>query len=306
MLPSGEPARGSRGALTGFGRVESLRESRAEAPALIELTCTVRGCGARLARAGGEMRCPSGHAFDVARSGYVNLLQPQDRRATAAGDSPLAVTARRRWLGRGFGASLLASLDEAVRAAAVPDRAAVIDVGCGDGYFLAGLAARRSWGACGIDLSPSAAAAAARRAPAHQWVVANADRRLPIADRSVDLILSIFGRRNGAEFHRVGRDATTLILALPAEDDLVELREAVLGPARGFDRVGTVLEEMGAGFELIDRRVSRTFLRLDAEGVADALAMTYRGARHERSARAARIESLEVTSSADLLTLRWT
>ena len=25
--------------------------------------------------------CPRGHAFDVARSGYVNLLQPQDRRS---------------------------------------------------------------------------------------------------------------------------------------------------------------------------------------------------------------------------------
>ena len=40
-------------------------------------------------------------AFDVARSGYVNLLQPQDKRSKTPGDTPEAVAARRRFLDRG-------------------------------------------------------------------------------------------------------------------------------------------------------------------------------------------------------------
>ena len=39
------------------------------------------------------MICPRGHSFDVARSGYINLLQPQERRSRNPGDSADAVAA---------------------------------------------------------------------------------------------------------------------------------------------------------------------------------------------------------------------
>ena len=37
---------------------------------------------------GPRLACDAGHAFDRARSGYVDLLQPQDSRARAPGDPP--------------------------------------------------------------------------------------------------------------------------------------------------------------------------------------------------------------------------
>src|SRR5262245_25135265 len=66
------------------------------------LRCTVRGCFLPLTAEAATLRCPNGHAFDRARPGYWNLLQPQDRRSHRAGDRPEAVAARRRWLQHGF------------------------------------------------------------------------------------------------------------------------------------------------------------------------------------------------------------
>jgi len=65
------------------------------------MLCTVRTCHEPLAREERRMVCPRGHSFDVARSGYVNLLQPQERRSKQPGDSDEAVAARRRLHDRG-------------------------------------------------------------------------------------------------------------------------------------------------------------------------------------------------------------
>jgi len=58
---------------------------------LLVLACSVRGCGLPLTRRDRALVCSAGHAFDIARSGYINLLQPQDRRSLVAGDSKTAV-----------------------------------------------------------------------------------------------------------------------------------------------------------------------------------------------------------------------
>ena len=60
------------------------------------LLCTVRNCRRPLHREGQRVVCQRGHSFDYARSGYLNLLQPQDRKSKNPGDSAAAVAARRR------------------------------------------------------------------------------------------------------------------------------------------------------------------------------------------------------------------
>ena len=62
------------------------------------------------------------------------------------------------------------------------------DLGCGSGELLGALAAARDICGAGIDLSTAAVERAARRYPALTWVVANADRRLPLLDASVHLV----------------------------------------------------------------------------------------------------------------------
>ena len=59
------------------------------------LQCPVRDCHMALVREERRLFCQRGHSFDVARSGYINLLQPQDRRSKHPGDTVAAVAARR-------------------------------------------------------------------------------------------------------------------------------------------------------------------------------------------------------------------
>lgn len=269
----------------------------------LPLACTVRGCGAPLARGARAFACARGHAFDVAKSGYVNLLQPQDRRSLAAGDSREEVEARARLLAAGVGAELGLELERRVGALGLARGALAVELGSGSGERLAALARAFGLVGVGLDLSSAAAEHAARRFPALTWVVTNADRRLPLLDESVALVLSIHGRRNPRECARVLAPGGHLLAALPAPDDLLELRARVQGQGLERERAGAFLAEHEALFELRARSVAREPSRLGREQLRDLLAGTYRGARWSAAAAIEALEELEVTLASDVLVL---
>jgi 23S rRNA (guanine745-N1)-methyltransferase len=253
------------------------------------LLCTVRDCRMALVRQERRLLCPRGHSFDIARSGYVNLLQPQQRRSKQPGDTPAAVEARRRLHDRGITAPLLGGI---AKFAEVSPRDTVLDAGCGDGFYLGTLAREFRCAAHGVDISIPAVDSAARRYPACEWIVANADRFVPYAAGSFSLLLSITGRMNSAEFRRVLRDDGRLLVALPALIDLIELRGA------GRDRVPRTIETFARGFRLVDhRRVARS-ANLDAAAVNDVLLSIYRPMRSRP------VEAMRLTFSLDLLLFR--
>src|ERR1700678_4422804 len=101
------------------------------------LVCPVRDCRLPLVRNGSRLFCERGHSFDVARSGYINLLQPQDRRSNQPGDTSAAVVARRGLHERGVTGPLLDGIAE-ILSASPGD--VVLDAGCGDGFYLGTLA----------------------------------------------------------------------------------------------------------------------------------------------------------------------
>ena len=268
------------------------------------LLCPVRTCGSPLTREANAFRCPRGHSFDIARSGYCNLLQPQDSKSKHPGDPKEAVLARRRFLEVGQGDFLAAALLEAFDALSLSPRPAVLDVGCGEGFFLGNLAREREIEGHGIDLSVPAIDLAARRWPDLSWFVVNADRRLPYADASFDLALSLTARRNAPELRRVLKPGGWLLVTIPGEDDLIELREAVQGEGVRRDRVPSVTAELSEHFALESHRSLRRRAHLDADSLRDLLASTYRGVRRSERERAEGLSALEVTSSLDLLTFR--
>jgi 23S rRNA (guanine745-N1)-methyltransferase len=271
---------------------------------MVPLACTVRGCGRPLTPDDRRLTCAAGHSFDVARSGYVSLLQPQDRRSSAAGDSKEAVAARRRLLDAGVGR---AAIDAMVsRATAIAGRLVVADLGCGSGELLGALAAVRDVCGVGIDLSTAAADAAARRFPSLTWVVANADRGLPLLDRSVDLITSLNGRRHVNECARVLAAGGILIVAVPAPDDLIELRAEIQGEGVTRDRADGVLSEHAARFALVERFTVRSRHQLEGGALRDLLRGTYRGARASVASRVESLDAREVTLSTDIAILRAT
>src|SRR5215471_16061276 len=113
------------------------------------LLCTVRDCRLPLQRKGRRLQCKQRHSFDVARSGYVNLLQPQDKRSKQPGDTPEAVAARRRLHDRGVTRPLLEGIAEFV---AATSNDVVLDAGCGDGFYLGEMATESGFDAHGIDI----------------------------------------------------------------------------------------------------------------------------------------------------------
>ncbi|HEX7420261.1 MAG TPA: methyltransferase domain-containing protein [Thermoanaerobaculia bacterium] len=266
---------------------------------MVTLLCTVRGCRQPLSPESKRFVCARGHSFDVARSGYLNLLQPQDRRSANPGDSRDAVAARRRFLERGF-ARQIADRGSQIAAAAIGDlrsaiRDPILDVGCGEGYFTSEMGATN-----GVDISVPAIDAAARKYKGCFFVVANADRFLPYADHSFDLVMSITARMNPAEFERVLADDGKLLIALPGPDDLIELREAVLGEGTLIDRVERTVATF-SNFKLERHERVATVAHLDRDAIHDVMTSSYRGLRTKQRERLSALADLDVTLSRDLL-----
>jgi len=264
------------------------------------LACTVRGCGLPLSRRGGAVVCPRGHSFDESRSGYLNLLQPNDRRSPHAGDSKTAVEARRRLLASGVFGAVVDAFVQRAAALDLGERPAVVDLGSGSGEALAALASIRPINGIGIDLSTTAVAHAAKQFPALTWVVANADRRLPLLDRSIDLVLSLHARRNPAECSRVLDRRRFLLVAVPAADDLIELRAVVQGEGIARDRTAALLDEHASLFTLVEHSTVRDRQWLDRAALLDLLRGTYRAERASAADRVAALDRLEVTLASEL------
>ncbi|SNX65969.1 23S rRNA m(1)G-748 methyltransferase [Streptomyces sp. TLI_55] len=174
----------------------------------------------------GALRCPVGHTFDIARHGYAGLLT--GTRATS-GDDTAMVQARDRFLATGAYDPVRGAVAR-LAAGAASERGTVLDVGCGTGYYLAGvldqLSAARG---LGLDTSVWALRSAARahdRAAAAAW---DAFRPFPLADGVADVVLNVFAPRNPEEFHRVLRPTGRLVVVRPTGRHLVELRRRLPG-----------------------------------------------------------------------------
>jgi len=255
------------------------------------LLCPVRACHMALVREERRLFCPRGHSFDVARSGYINLLQPQERRSKQPGDTAGAIAGRRRLHDRGVTEPLLRAIAE-IMAASPSD--IVLDAGCGEGFYLGTLARQTGFEAHGVDISIAAVDAAARRYPGCEWIVANADRFVPYADRSFSIVLSITARMNADEFRRVLGDGGCLLVGVPAPEDLVELRGV------GRDLVDRTVKTFARGFTLVERRRAATTADLDAAAVRDVLLSIYRPMRSQP------VKAMRLTFSLDLLLFRAT
>ena len=225
------------------------------------------------------MVCGRGHSFDVARSGYINLLQPQERRSRAPGDSAEIVAARRRLFDRGIFRSIDGATASMVRGESI------LDVGCGPDIPVG-----PDKNVCGIDISLPAIEAAARRYPESEWIVANADRFIPYADASFDAVLSITARLNPSEFRRVIRDAGMLLVAIAGPDDLVELR----GHTR--DRLERTVAMFAPHFALQRHERIAFETDVDRDALRDLAFTTYRPKR---------VKDIDaITVSRDLLLFR--
>src|ERR1700747_2335880 len=157
-----------------------------------------------------QATCDRGHSFNIARQGYVSLVS--GRGGPGTGDSAAMVMAREAFLRGGHYQPVA---DARAARAARSDRGGpglVLDLAGGTGYYLARVldALGGRLGTC-VDLSAPALRRAARAHPRAAALGADAGGRLPLADESAALVLSVFGPRNPAEIRRVLAPGGTLI-----------------------------------------------------------------------------------------------
>ena len=152
-----------------------------------------------LAPAAGSLVCGNRHSFDLARDGYVNLLNGRRRSLIAGGDSAEQLDHRAAFLEAGHFNPVASAIASQVAHAAPGWR--VLDAGCGTGHHLAGVAAalRTPLVGLGVDIARTAAQRAARRWRELAFAVADVWTEWPVQDEAADLVLSIFAPKNFAE-----------------------------------------------------------------------------------------------------------
>lgn len=188
-------------------------------------------CGEKLEKNGGSLVCPSSHTYDIARSGYVNLLLPQQMNAKLPGDNKLMVDARKNFLGKGYYGILADKFCETVKKYASKG-CTVLDAGCGEGYYTVSAAkALPDAFISGTDISKTAADAAAKRAKSENaenvFFSVSSVFHMPVKSGSCDVVTSLFAPYCGEEFLRVLKPDGVLIMVIPSERHLWELKEAV-------------------------------------------------------------------------------
>ncbi len=231
----------------------------------MNLLCPV--CGAAIIPDPAVWRCEQGHCFDVARQGYVNLLPVQQKHSLHPGDTPEQVRARRRFLSAG----IYTPIAEAVFAM-LPDAARVLDVGCGEGYYLRALGkANPQTERWGLDISRDAVRLAAGADKAGHYLVATA-ARLPFASGSFDALTSLFALTAAEEFARVLGPGGYYLQALAEEDHLLGLKGLIYPE---LSRRPKDLTPDLPGFALEKQRsLAFDFELSDPQQIADLLAMT--------------------------------
>ena len=225
-------------------------------------------CAQPLRREEKRYVCPQGHSFDIARQGYVNLLTVQQKHSLDPGDTRQQVLSRRAFLESGF----YAPISEALNQAALDYNAQgeILDVGCGEGYYSARLAAALGAPLTGLDISKEAVRCAAGKYKNGLWLCATASH-IPVADHSCDLLTSLFALTVPEEFKRVLRPEGYFLQVLAAEDHLLGLKSIIYDQLieKPKDTVPDV-----PGFTLVKSVPIRFPFTVEGEQVENLLSMT--------------------------------
>lgn len=223
-------------------------------------------CSGGLTLGAGVLRCALGHSFDVARHGYVNLLGGPE---PAHADTAAMLAARDRVQAAGVFAPVAEVVAHLARG-----RSPALEAGAGTGYYLvAALGPDPEAVGLALDVSKPAARLCARTDARIGAVVADVWGTLPIGDRTVGVVLSIFAPRNLGEFVRVLQPDGRLIAVTPRADHLAELRsqhELLEVPSGKAEQLAAAAAEF---FDLVDTRVVKYRVDATAGIAADLIAM---------------------------------
>lgn len=224
------------------------------------LACPV--CGDPLAAEPAEglvrrLLCTAGHAYDVARQGYVSLLRGRHRHR---GDTAEMVEHRLAVLSAGHYLPIADAVLELAREC--PASGVLLDIGGGPGWYSAHLLdALPDQVGVTFDAATAAARRAARAHPRLASVLADGTAAYPLQSDSVAVAICIFAPRDGAEIARVLAPGGRLVVVTPLPGHLGQLRND-LGLLSVAEDKDSRLERSLAGLVRRDRRSVRRTLRM--------------------------------------------
>lgn len=245
--------------------------------------------------------CASGHSFDIAKQGYINLLPAHKKQSREPGDSKAMVAARRNFLELGHYHIIAKTLADLIAQHSQNNRLSILDAGCGEGYYLQSIAELlpHSLQLVANDISKWAVQAAAKRNKNITWLVAsNAD--LPIESESVDFVICLFGFPIYPEFYRVLKPSGKLIMIDPVPEHLYQLREQIYQDMRA-KKVSEYHPPQG--FKLISKSQVKHSFQLDRQEQIQQLALMtphWFKAGTEGRERLQQLESLSITLAVEL------
>lgn len=173
--------------------------------------------------------CCENHSYDLAKSGYVNLLISQRSSKKRHGDDKLMAFSRRDFLDKGYYSHLLEELKRLALKYCL-DGGSFLDLGCGECYYSAGIksfleANGRFLSFYGVDISKDILSVGAKRKSGISLAVASASD-LPFSDGSLDTVMSVFAP-SFDDTVRVLAKGGIYIKVIPLARHLMELKEAV-------------------------------------------------------------------------------
>ncbi len=262
-------------------------------------TCPI--CAAPLDRGEKGYACPNGHGYDIAKEGYVHLLPANRMHSKAPGDDKEMAAARNRFLSGDWYAPLRDRLCQlALTQLDGVEAPAVLDSGCGEGYYTAGVyrsltAAGKRVRMAGVDLSKPSLRHAARRERGAEFAVASV-YHLPVADQSAHLLLNCFSPLALEEFHRVLKPGGVYLYVVPAARHLWELKQVL------YDKpyLNHEAESPYDGFAYQDIVPVEARMSIDSsQALQDLFRMTpyYWKTPKEGARRLAELEQMAVTAS---------
>lgn len=175
--------------------------------------------------------CPDGHAFDIAKTGYVNLLPVQKKHSKDPGDSKEMVSARRDFLNLGVYDPIIDAIVNSLPTELSDlDKLSLFDAGCGEGHYLRTIANtlndKLMLDATGLDISKWAITDASKRDKNIDWIVGS-NAHVPVADGRFDWVMCAFGFPVFPEFQRILNENGWLLLVESGADHLLELRQVL-------------------------------------------------------------------------------
>jgi len=261
---------------------------------MTEFVCPV--CREKLVLSEKSLVCGRNHCFDVSKSGYVNLLISKNK-STVHGDNKLMVQARRNFLERGYYSKLRELLCS--KAKEYFNGGTLLDAGCGEGYYTSGVRDTVEGEIYGIDISKTAVESASKRKKNISYATASVFD-IPMQNRSCDMLLTVFSPYSGEEFKRVLKKDGIMLMAIPSEYHLWELKKAVYD----VPYTNTVKPYQLDGFEFIEKSHLKYKILLDSqEDIQSLFSMTpyyYRTGKVQQE-RLAQLDSLETTADFELL-----